>query len=111
MSTYFDTVMAATAAVLKQNGMSHIIHAGGLNVSRVVKSTRIRDIAAVVADFEALRTRPDLVANALAAHAMDEISIPHSIPRMGLTIRVKTPKSTIAPTLSQYRPMDMLRCR
>ena len=111
MSAYFDTVMSHTAAVLKANGMSHIIHAGGMNVSRGVKSMRIRDIAGVVTDFEALRTRPDLVADALAAHAMDEIGIKHSIPSVGLTIKIKTPKSTIPVSLSSYRPMNMLRCR
>lgn len=113
MASYFDTVMSLTAAVLDQHGVSHIVHAGGLNVSRAHgrDAIRVRDLAAIIADFESLRTNPDLVANALAAHAMDEIGIQHSIPSVGLTICVKTPKSTIPVNLTGYRPINYLRSR
>jgi hypothetical protein len=104
MTSYSETVLRLAGEVLQRHRVKSIVHAGGFNTSRPGCARRIPDIAAIIADFERIEARVDLVADAIAAHALDEMGIKHSISSHGLRLQIRTPKQVVEP---RHYPMNM----
>ena len=86
---YLHAVVLAAHGHLKRHGVACAYRDDVLRASIGPRTASIGDVAWMVEDFDQLDVHPDLVGQALAAMALDELGIEHDLHGHGLTIAVR----------------------